>query len=299
MRKNFFYFIIAGLVILNVFTLNKLNNLENNMNSRFQQREFADNNMRQKIENIYANVDTMLKKQTSILDSQNLSFGSLNSQDFTVPVILAITPKEYSNKLTANLQINDNTIEMQKDGKTSFTITTKASIFDNLKLKVILNENGVKKTETINEYYNLHEKYLLQISGGFSGKSFYRSNQYQYDGELRLKFHGSQEYEPVKVSIIEDINGNVVHEKSADGNSNIIPVNSKVDLSAGDKLTIYAYVQDKYGLNYKYSVLAYEVDSKREPVDKFPDYSLHNIIEITDRNGQVVYAPEYKFEKVN
>lgn len=206
MKKKALYFIVAALLLLNLVTFSKLNSLENNINNRFQQSDFAANSLRNEINSIYSNVETKLKKQGSILDKYNVAFGELNPSNFTIPVTLSITPKVYSKGLTASLQLNNNSVLMKNDG-TSFVATVESSVFDDFQLKVILEENEVKKIETIEEYYDLRNKYLLVITGGFSGESSYSSNEYHYNGKIDLQIRSPHPISVGKVSIVNDVNG--------------------------------------------------------------------------------------------
>lgn len=292
MKKNTLYFIITALVLLNIFTIFKLNILKKNMENQFQQNELAINNIRNEINGIYSNVDAKLKKQASILDNHNLTLGELKPSSFTIPVTLSITPKEYSEGLTATLLLNDKSVLMKKEG-TSFVATSEAYIFDDLIIKVVLEQNGVKKTETIEEYYDLQKKYLLEISGGYSGQSSYGSGKYESSGKINLDFLFPPTNSIEKIKLIKDVNGATVDERDiATSNHVAIDVKDNIKFAFGDKLTVYAIVQDRYGLNYKYVLSVFETDSKGDPVKDNYQLEMRRIAEISDRNGKILYAPK-------
>lgn len=295
MIKNNQNFVIVLLIFLNFFTLFKLNNLENSMDRSLQENNNAISNLGNEINNIYANVDKMLEKQMSIIDTYNVEFaGEMDSDKLTVPVAVSITPKEYSDGLIATLQINNENIAMKNDG-ISFSADADLNVFENSQIKVILEQDGIKKTETLEEFNDLQNKYLLDIQGGFNGNSSYRSGKFLYDGEINLFIIGSQEDNIEKVSVIKDINGSIIGEqKIEDLSGNIlIDIDDEVELGASDKFTMYVHVQDKYGLNYKYIIMTYEIDSKGEDVNNYPEWSNGSIVEISDKNGKVLYTPEY------
>lgn len=292
MKKQILYFFIMVILLVNIFTLFRLNSFKNSVDNCFQQNQAAESNRNNEINNIYSNVETMLKKQASILDNYNVTFGTLDSNNFTVPITLSITPKEYSNGLTASFQINDKNITMKKNGA-SFTAAADVYIFNDFQLKVILSRNGIQRIETLEEYCDLQSKYLLNITGGFRGGSSYGSGKFQCDGEINLDFAGSEENRPEKVSIAKDVNGTIVYEQQIDLSDHILlPVNEKIALRAGDKLTIYAHVQDKYGLNYKYIILTYEIDSKGEPL-KDDELNIRRVVEISNKNGIILNTPKF------
>lgn len=299
MKKNTLYYIIGALVLLNLFTLFKLNSLENYVDNYLQQNNFAANNLRNEINNIYSNVDAKLKKQASIFDSHSLTFGDLNSSNFTIPVTLLITPKEHSKGLTASLLINDKSFPMKNEG-TSFVVTAEAYIFHDFKLKVVLEENGVKKTETIEEYYDLKNKYLLVINGGFGGESSYShsSGQYHYNGKIDLNFNASPFNRPVKVTIVNDVNGSLIDEQKVEPSSHI-SVNEKktIKLTAGDRLTKYAVIQDIYGLNYKYIIDVFDTDVSGNPPNNNHEWEIRRLTEISDINGRILYDSQNDLER--
>jgi len=273
----------------------KLNSLENSMDRSLQENNNTISNLGNEINNIYANVNKMLEKQMSILDTYNVEFAEeMDSDKLTVPVAVSITPKEYSDGLTATLQINNENIAMENEG-ISFSAYADLNVFENSQIKVILEQDGIKKTETLEEFSDLQNKYLLDIQGGFNGNSSYRSGKFMYDGEINLFIIGSQEDNIEKVSVIKDINGSIIGEqKIEDLSGNIfIDIDDEVELGASDKFTMYVHAQDKYGLNYKYIIMTYEIDSKGEDVNNYPEWSNGSIVEISDKNGKVLYTPEY------
>ncbi|MFT5875395.1 MAG: hypothetical protein ACI8WT_004387 [Clostridium sp.] len=292
MNKKFLYFIIVSLLLFNVVTFSKLNSLENNINSRFQQSDSVANNLRNEIDSVYSNVDIKLKKQGSILDNYNVTLGELNQSNFTIPVTLTLTPKEYSKGLIASLNLNDKNVPMKNEG-TSFVANVDAYVFDDFSLEVVLEHDGVKKIETIEEYHDLRSKYLLDISGGFNGQSTYSSKEFQYSGNIDLKIGSSKAGSTEKINIINDVNGVIVSQREIEPSDNTsIDVKENIKLDEGDKLTIYAIVQDRYGLNYKYVLDIYEVDNNKEDFNYNSEREKRRLVEITDRNGKIVYEPK-------
>ena len=306
MKKKLLYLNIILLLLLNLFTVLRLNKLEREINNNIQQISMIENNFGNQISNIYLNVDEKLKKQVSILDSYDVKFGSeLNTDNLTVPITVTMTPKEYSDGLASSLQLNDKILEMQRDG-TSFSVTTNASIFDDVNLKIILNQNGVQKTETIanDEYQDLKGKYILEImNGGFAGQMSKNSGKYIYDGNINLHFNRFEENNPKSLTIIKKVNDKVIEEEKIDlSKVNLsyerpveIPMKNTLDIGTGDKFVVYAEVVDKYDLTYKYIIINSEINGEGDPVSSASNNVWpYGVIEIRDKNGKVVYTPEYK-----
>lgn len=289
MAKKHLYIMIAALLLLNMFTIYKLNSVENNINNKLQQSDMIINSLRNDINNISLNVETNLKKQGSILDSHNVIFGELNTTDFTVPITVSLTPKEYSKGLAASLETNNKKVSMKNEG-TSYVGTVDANIFDDITLKVDLNNNGIEKIETIEGYHDLKSKYLLTITGGFNGESSSSSNQYQYNGKIALDCASSKANNVEKISIINDVNGAIFNKREIKPSNNIsVDINDKIELKNGEKLITYALVQDKYGFSYKYIVNTFEKDMSGKPVNDKTAFEMRGLTEISDRNGKVLY----------
>lgn len=275
------------------------------MDNYYQQIVAGINRNNGEISNIYSNINSILEKQGSLLDSYKIEISDkLNKDSLTVPVKFTVVPKEYSEGLTVNIQLNDESFILNKMG-TSFETTIDTDIFELFQPKVVINQDGIQKTESIDEYYDLYNKFLLQLEGYYNGSSRYIDGKYIYKGgKIELRITNSNDTMPEKVSIVYDINGSTLREDEIDIsefssesrvtnfiNTDII---DEVELSANDVLTVYANIQDKYGINYKYIVLRNEVDKNGEHVYGRPEWSNGSIVEIT-RNGKILNVPNYKY----
>lgn len=293
MKKNYLYIAIVALILFNVYTINKVNNIGNLVDRNMQQIQSDQTNIRNEISNIYSNVDEKLKKQASVLDSYDVVFGDeLNTENLTVPVNISVTPKENTGNLTAELLINNERYSMNKN-ETTFTSQINTYVFDSFKMMIVLNDNGREKIETIVEYDDLQYKYLLSLYGHFAGNTQYSSGKYQYDGDIIIDFSGPEVNNPEKISISKYINGTFIDEQEVDmrgsdrGMHSIHSVKGEAELSAIDKIEICISVEDKYGLSYKYIVLADEIDSEGELVTMRPEWT-NGSLEIKDKNGKVL-----------
>lgn len=296
MKKNYLYTIIAALIIFNIYTINKVTNIERTMDRNIIEIFRERDNIWHEINNIYANVDEKLKKQASILDSYDVTFGDeLNTENLTVPVNISVTPKENNENLTAELLINNERQTMIKNG-TTFTTQVDAYVFDPFKIMVVLNNNGNEKIETIDEYNDLQYKYMLDLYAQFLGNTKYSSGMYQYDGDIIIDFSGPTYDNPERISILKYVSGELIDEQELDINGNksksdphrMHSVKGEVELSANEKIEVYVNVQDKYGLNYKYIVLADKIDSNGNLVTMRPEWTSGSMVEIKDKNGKIL-----------
>lgn len=295
MKKNILYLAIALLLIINASTLSKVNSLS----FQVQQYENHVRNLENEIRNMDSSFEEMLDKKSSILDSFDIRFGEkLNPDNLTVPVTIAITPKELDEGMTAAVQINGEKIEMKKTG-TSFEASFDASIFEDLSPKVVLEADGVQKTESLEGYNDIRFKYLLSINGGYSGNKSYKNGSFQYKGNLNLFIADPMNNSPQKITIIGELNGDQVSEKTVELKTDT-PENriepelmGEAAMNAGDKFLMYAKVEDSYGIVYKYVFLAYELGEEGKPSASYPEWTNGSIAEISDKNGTVLYAEEF------
>lgn len=297
MKKNSLYLMIITLLFLNLYTLVQYNMLKKQIDNNIRQSDYEHNNLRNEMNNIFSKVDAKIKNQGSILESYNVTFGQLNSSNLTVPIIISITPKEYTKTLKAGVVFNNKTIPMQSDGM-SFKSTIDVQVFENALFKVVLEDNGIQKIETLEEYTDLKEKYLLSLYVGFSGSSGYRTdkNLHEFEGQINIDFNHSEDNGPIKITLVKEFNGNVIGKQEVEPSRQVtIPIRDKVTINKGDKFIIYALVEDFYNLSYKYIISTYEIDSNGNPTE-VPLY-MDRLVEIKDKYGKVLYTPKEDFMK--
>ncbi|NYB75106.1 hypothetical protein HZF24_13235 [Sedimentibacter hydroxybenzoicus DSM 7310] len=303
--KKYSNYIIITLIIVNVFSIFKISSLERTMDNYYLQIVSGINRNNSEISNIYSNINSILEKQSSLLDSYKIEFGeSLNEESLTVPVKITVVPKEYSEGLTVNIQLNDESFTLIKKG-TSFEATIDADIFETFQPKVVISQDGIQKTESLEEYYDLYNKFLLKVEGYHNGSTQYINGKHIYKGgRFEFRITNINDNMPEKMSIVYDINGSILREDEVDisqiddedETTNYIykDIIDEVKLGANEVLMVYANIQDKYGINYKYVVLRDEVDANGEPVFRRPEWSSGGILEIT-RNGKAFNVPDYRY----
>ncbi|GEM_PF-661472 len=301
--KRKFEVIIIALVLLNIYTLFKLNSIQNSIDNKYAHLRNAVESTNGEISGITSNINSILEKQGSILDSYEITFGDKLNSDLTVPVKISVTPKEYTEGLNASLIINEESVSMQKN-VASFIATVNLNIFEAFQPKIILEQNGVQKIESIDEYYGeMYRRYLLQIRGDYSGTESYRNGKYSLNGQIELGISSGQDNVPEKISVIYDVNGKTVKEQQVEvpemnkteNATNFINVkfNELIDLGVNEKLSLYAVISDNYGITYNYLSKVIEIDDEGNTVYNMPEYTAGTVVEISDKNGNTLYIPEY------
>lgn len=301
MKKNL-EIAVAALVVLNIFTLFKLYGIENSIDMSFNNLRSSIYGVESRISGITSDIYSALEKQGSILDSYEVVLGDKLNEDLTVPVKVTITSKEYSEGLSASILTADKEISMLRKG-TSFAAEFNINIFGELQLKAVLDQGGVKKTESLERYYDMRDKFILQIDGSYFGHGSYNSGKYKMNGEVELRISSNENNAPEKAYIVYELNGEKIKEQQTDipftENNDYITrfissgVNEEFELKPNDKLMIYAYIEDSYGINYKYIVQLNEINSSNEKVNIMPEWTNGTVVEIKDNNGNVLYEFEY------
>lgn len=246
---------IAGiLVIFNLIVLNKVSELKNeviNLNG-------AINSNYEYMSNYYNGLEELKKKEASIVDSIEVNYGELDTDNLTVGVSFKIVPKEYKDGLKGSLIFNNQTIELKNDGLV-FQGIVNLGIFEKVQGKVIFDDGTTKKVETLEalRMKELDTQYLLggyiNFSGSVSDKT---SRDYRRDGFLNLCLFRSETNSPQSIKYITEVNGDRLDELSREIDKDVssYKIDDKITLSNEDEYICYILVEDKYGLTYLYII---------------------------------------------
>jgi len=257
-----------------------------------------------KIDNVYSNIDSMLKRQSSIIENYEYSFGEVDREELTIPVTFNIIPKEIKEDTAATLHVSDKSAVMSRNG-TTFTATLPVYIFDQFKARVVLADSSVERTEELETWENLRERVLPAIHVRFEdrGGVQYSKNTGKLSGEFKKKGRISLEVKSVPNNNIEkarlkiDIDGKVHSEKSISTGGAWFDFDEKLVLSAGQTLMMTVEATDSFGLIYKSIIYKFSLDENANPVHEDDLIWINNEVIIMDKNGKVLYAPHY--EKLN
>ena len=89
--------IIIGLVIALFNSYSRINELNNSVNNLQNNLDQNINTVRTDIADIYENVDQRLKKEASILSGYDITYGPLDTANYTTPILVSVTPKNADN----------------------------------------------------------------------------------------------------------------------------------------------------------------------------------------------------------
>lgn len=321
MKKYLLHYMLAVSLLLNFVMIYKVIRLGDSMDEALGQIRQLSGNASNQVNCINSNVESMiddrLKEQNKILDSFEVSFGKVNPADSTVSITVSAVPVETNDAQKAFLLMNDRETPMQKTG-VLYTVTDQVSLFEDLKLKVVLEQTGTKKTESIDEYYNLMEKFLLCCNSSFDGSYSTNENQtVMADGTVHLDFNCNDENKPEKINIVQKVNNKIVEVNRldmenkngrlaiiTDGYGGIlsvdqIAIDAKQKVKPGDHFMIYAYIKDSYGFTYSSRVLECRIDKNGnwEDTTQIDQGNLGSIFEIKNPSGELVYPIKERVSK--
>lgn len=192
MKKNVLYIVIAVLVVMQMVSLAKINNLQNQLNNVKSEIYNQGNNTKNEINAIYSNVDEMLKREVSLIEIASTELGTLDISSLTVPITYSITPKEVSENTAVSLEFDGELIPMNKNG-TTFTTTVSHDIFGNASPMILIDEDGVKKTTQDDRIMvwsirGIKDSLLPTMHPRLSGEARYGDSSYKRKGTLNADF---------------------------------------------------------------------------------------------------------------
>lgn len=146
--------IIVGLIIALFNSYSKINELNNSVSNLQNNLVQNINTMRTDIADIYENVDQRLKKEASILSGYDITYGPLDTTNYTTPILVSVTPKNADNNTSVSVKIGETTVQLNRNGEVfSGYIDTNVFIADSTHpLITVKNSNS-----TQNEYLEDHD----------------------------------------------------------------------------------------------------------------------------------------------
>ncbi len=295
MKKYISYIIIAALVVSQVSSAMKINNLEYQIRNANNRISNLDSSLNSNISSIYSNVDDMLNEQASIIYKASTTFGELDIDALEVPVTFSIEPKEVSDTTTVTLDFGGEMLTLDKSGTVyegTKIFPLSGEIFDP---NIVIEESGIKQ---VTSDYNIRVEGLIfdhffpmlyaHYSGGRSTSNSAGSDEYEYsqDGMLFIEAVGDRD-SFVSANFATYINGELIEnvEISQDillGASELELDNTHI-LIKGDILESFVTAVDHMGFIHE-TLIEYYVageENQREPY-----YDSHKI---TSPDGTVIY----------
>lgn len=297
MKKYKVYIIVSLLVVLQIVSLIKISNLENQLENTQSNLSNRIESVSGNVNSIYANIDEMLNKQASIIESAHFKMGKLNVSDLTVPITFAVTPKEVSKNTAVSLNFEGEQFSMEKNGTTYIAIIYR-NIFDDAIPKVIIDENGVLKTEQPErlDIRNIKRKFIPELETTFLGQSVYGDDSYSKSGTLIIdKVSPSIDAQFNEVRLVIKVDDKVISDKVISTTENSskwekyeYEVDEEIALVNGQTCTMTVIATDKFGLSHHKIVDYWKANSDEFMKDRCIDKEI-----IYSAEGELLWKPDY------
>ena len=326
MKKFIIPALVVVLIILQFVSLARIGSLQDElMNTRNDLRNLMSQqsgHMSSQINNIYSSIDTMLKKQASIISSYDCEFGAVDTTDLTLPVTFQVVPREVKEDTSVALFVSGESVAMSRSG-TSFTATVPVNIFGTLEARVAIEDGGVTRSEDLPVQEDLRYRVLPivdvrfeNIDGSYSKNPDGQSGEYTISGRIGVDVKPAMNGNTIEQArVVIDRDGTIVFDKTLagglwhavgdksevqtdqpvriGGETVFLDIAEKFPLSTGQTLTFTVLAVDSLGLTHqkKFALVA-----GTDPIMGLNmDFKMRTIEDATiiGKNGEVLYDPSF------
>ncbi len=269
------------------------------------------------VRNTYSNIDSLLKKQASLLSGSGYEYGGLNTDKMTVELSCSVTPREFSPAgTTAVLVLNGREYPMTlKSG--AFSVTLALPLFVQNEIpKVQFAEGGVLRTEALDWILTPRYEFLPNVFASLSGSASGR-NSLRRKGTVDINVDGASSLEIKSISLIGVLDGKEINRTSIKPNENAdiqgyIPAEPAppVDITSSGRVyhgsyeldetyeipngsthELYIEVVDGYDLHYRVLIDRFIVDKNGNPGRDENEWMWRGTeADICDASGNILYG---------
>lgn len=268
MKNKIAYIIIASLVLLQVYSLMRIQDLEKKDENINNTILAVNDTLYEEIESIYNNVDEMLEEEASLIHEAYASFTNSDLDELKVAITFYVQPKQVSNNTIVSLQFDDEVIVLNKDDTAysatkvfdlSSTIINPNIIIDTDGVKTITNDDGLYVGDLFDVIFI---KLYPQTVGGPSFSRSYGSSVTKYEGYNEFYLEGSVDrFQTIKfVTYIDDeiVNEETIKDSVVDLESEIVLLTSETyTLNDGEVFATYMVALDSNGFTHLYPIEYY------------------------------------------
>ncbi|SDZ03362.1 hypothetical protein [Tindallia californiensis] len=304
MKKTTTYILVAALIVLQLYSLVKINSLQSMIENTNNTINSVENRLDNQINSIYQNVDQKLEAQASLIHNSTTKVGKLDIVTITIPITFTIEPKIVTETMSVALDFNGEIVRLEKSGL-QYSTTKNFEISDSISPKIIMEDDGVKNIEEHMglRVSNIREQVFPFIFARFSAQSSYGSNEYRAKGHLDIDYKPSRENNNtfIDMKYVIKVDDEIIKEtpvvwgkNSESGRIFTLDIDDKYSINDGQILTSNIVAVDSFGFTHEYLVTHFVVGSnvQREPYLKQE--------KIIAPNGKIVYLfDENNYEKIN
>jgi len=292
MKKQTAYILITALILMQLYSIIKINTLENKIENTNATLYSIDNRINTQMSNIYSRIDQKLEEEASKIHDSSVEVGRLDTITLTVPITFTVEPKTVTETLSVSLDFNGKIVPLEKSG-IKFSATKDLEISESVYPKVILEDQGVISIEEHRglSVSRIKETIFPNIFVHFSGTTKYTSGEYHAKGILMGEYQHSQNNNNfTDMKYVVKVDGEIIEEKPIllEGNNQFseainLEIDDKYPLDKGQTLTANIVAVDALGFVHEYLVTHYVGDSNTQ---REPHFEKMNI---KAPNGDTVY----------
>ena len=297
MKQQPWAVLIALLVILQFYSIVKINALERQLENVNYAVSSVESRLSNQINNISSQVEQKLQAQASLILRASAQVGIPDADTLTVPVTFTVAPKTVTDTMSVSLDMDGELIPLERSGL-EYSATRAIDLSQKIAPTIVIEEGGKKQVVENGALMvaNLKETIFPEVFAHFAGQSSYGSKAYKQNGQLEIDCKPSQQNNNlIELKYIVKVDGTPVKETpvpfGAEPNANEmfggghaeISIDDQYTLEDGQVLTGFVVAVDNLGFTHEYQVLHFVAgaDAQREP-----DYRQETI---TAPNGEIIY----------
>lgn len=297
--KKYAPIVIAALLVLQVYTLFRLGDLQMELQNMSGQLTEMKSSLSARIAVLSTQLDTQSRAQVSILEGFEYSLGTLDPVRMTVPVTFMVTPKTSKLDTLATLYVGSDQVNMVRQGA-AFTTTWPVGIFNAFAVKVVFKDGELERTAQLDVRDNLRQEVLPTVFAQFErqgGSSSYKRaagaaiGEYWENGRMIVEAKPAVGNTIEKARLIITIAGKMVSEKPLATGSQGTEIDERLALGASQSVTLTVEATDKFGLRYQLVVDRFALDASGSPVGT-DTVSAMGEATILDKDGNILYSPQ-------
>jgi hypothetical protein len=215
---------------------------------------------------IVSDIKNNIEKEASIISGYTITYGKPDGGTLMGDITVTTLPKEYSENTSAQLFLNNESVNMVRDGN-SFKCTHSVKITGTYTASITFSNGGINKTELLPETVDYPSLFQgnLQVSLGDitnNGSTVYTNISYL--------FYSKSEESAVSAKIVTYYNGQEKWSHTIMDPDSVEPQDYQAvtgDTSSGSEYDICVEVTDSLGFTYRYYFNARDVSETTEIYD--------------------------------
>lgn len=189
------HILILVLIAFQLYSLKEIKQLKTKLQQTDSMIAYIDNNLSNRINDIYSNVDTKLKEQASLVTNARFDVGEYDVDTLKVPFTFKIQPKVLTDTTKAFLSFSGEKVPMTRQG-IEFILTRDLDIKDEIVPLIVIEDNGVSQFEENDKLalVDIRDQIFSSIYLHFLG-----STQYSAEEPYEVKAEGIIEISSITI----------------------------------------------------------------------------------------------------